>query len=233
MKTKTFFSSLFLLIIVASCSKRINYSPEYIFETSGRYLYDQNEVIDIFYDQNDLFVKWKGVAKKPVVLDENTFFVADMYKKLRFVKHPESELRYLALVSEDDAAKFTFDYPKVDDHYKTPGMYWNEGNYDAAISGFLELKKQDSTRNYIEEKAVNSIGYDLLQKKKYENAIAIFEMNTVLYPKSDNVYDSLAEAYLKNGDSLQAYNYYKKTLELNSKNKDARKFVDNFPMDEH
>ena len=46
-----------------------------------------------------------------------------------------------------------------------------------------------------------------------------------LYPKSDNVYDSLADAYLRNGDSLQAFNNYKKALEFNSGNKRATEFV--------
>ena len=225
MKTTTSLIALILLLTVSSCSKNINYSPEHITQTSGRYLYDQSEVIDIFYDQNNLFVKWKGVSKKPVVLDENTFFVADIYKKLRFVKHPDNNKRYLGVVSEDDNAKLTFEYPKVDDHYKTPRMYLNDGDFDAAIAGFLELKNQDSTKMYIEERNVNSIGYNLLEKKNYKDAIAVFEMNTVLYPDSHNVYGTLAEAYLTSGDSLQAYANYKKDLELNPKNKRAKKFV--------
>lgn len=212
--------------MVSSCSKNINYSPEHIKQTSGRYLYDQHEIIDIFYEQHSLFVKWKGVAKKPVVLDENTFFVADVYKKFRFVKHPDSNKMYLGLVAGDDDAEVVFEYPKVDDNYKTPRMYLNDGDYDAALAGFLELKNQDSKTIYIEEKDINNMGYDLLQKKNYENAITVFKINVALFPESDNTYDSLAEAYLTNGDSLRAYTQYKKTLELNPRNKRAKKFVD-------
>ncbi|PTL99742.1 MAG: tetratricopeptide repeat protein, partial [Bacteroidetes bacterium] len=46
------------------------------------------------------------------------------------------------------------------------------------------------------------------------------------HPSSANVYDSLADAYSLNGDSLQAYNNYLKTLELNNGNKRAREYVD-------
>lgn len=225
MKTKAFLVILTLLIFISSCSKSIDYTPEHIKQTSGRYLFDQNELIEIFYEDNNLFVKWKGIAKKPVVLDENTFFVADIYKKLRFVKHEDNKKIYLGLVSDDDDNKMTFEYPKVGDDYKTPRMYLNDGEYDAAVKGFLELKKQDSTKIYIPEQDINILGYNLLQKKDYENAITVFQLNTVLYPESDNVYDSLGEAYLHNGDSLQAYNNYKKSLELNSKNKRAKEFV--------
>ena len=226
MNPKAFLIGLMLMIFVSSCSKNIEYTTEHINQTSGSYLLHQNELIDIFYEDNNLFVKWKGIAKKPVVLDENTFFVADIYQKLRFVKHPDNKKMYLGLVSEDDDSKWTIEYPKVDDHYKTPRMYLNDGEYDAAVKGFLALKKQDSTKIYIPEQDVNSLGYNLLQKQDYENAIAVFKLNTVLYPYSDNVYDSLGEAYLHSGDSLQAYNNYKKTLEVNPKNKRAKEFVD-------
>lgn len=212
--------------MISGCAKNINFSPEHIKQTSGRYLFDQREVVDVFYDHNDLFIKWKGITKKPVVLDENTFFVADIYKKLRFVEHPDTKKRYLGVVSENDDSKLTFEYPKVDDNYKTPKMHLNDGEYDAAVAGFLELKDQDSTKVYIEERDLNNLGYNLLKKNKNDDAITIFKMNVTLFPNSDNVYDSLGEAYLVSGDSLQAYNNYRRTLELNPENHQARKFVD-------
>lgn len=226
MKTKSFLTAFILIIVVSSCSKHISYSPEHIKQTSGSYLFDNSEVIEIYYDQSNLFVKWKGIAKEPVILDENTFFVSDIYKKLRFVQHTDDMKMYLGVVSEDDDTKLIVEYPKVEDNYKTPKMHLNDGDYEAANKGFLELKKQDSTKIYIKEKDVNKIGYDLLQKKKYENAIAVLKMNTELYPNSVNVYDSLGEAYLSSGDSLQAYNNYKKALQLDPNNKGAKRFVE-------
>ncbi len=225
---KTLLIPLLILIVATSCSKRIDYSPEHIKQTSGRYLFNENEVIDVFYKDNDLYIKWKGGSIKPVVLDENTFFVADMYQKLRFVKHPETNKRYLAVVSEKDETKVTYDYPKMDDNYKTPWMYLNSGVYDEATIGYLRLKKQDSTKTYIAEQEVNRIGYDLLRKKEYENAIKVFEMNVALYPESDNVYDSLADAFLRSGDSINAYFNYSRALKLNSGNKRAKEYVENF-----
>lgn len=212
--------------MVSGCSKNINFSPEHMKQTTGRYLFDQREVVDVFYDHNDLYIKWKGITKKPVVLDETTFFVADIYKKLRFVEHPDTKKRYLGVVSENDDSKLTFEYPKVDDDYKTPKMHLNDGEYDAAVAGFLELKDQDSTKVYIEERDLNNLGYNLLKKNKNDDAITVFKMNVTLFPNSDNVYDSLGEAYLVSGDSLQAYNNYRRTLKLNPENHQARKFVD-------
>lgn len=183
----------------------------------------------MYYEDNKLFLKWKGASKVvPVVLDENTFFVADMYKKLRFVQHPETKKRYLGTVSADDETKVSYDFLKVEDTYNTPRMYLQNKDFNNALKGYLELRKQDSTQIYIEEREVNSIGYNFLNEKDYDNAIAVLKMNVALYPESDNVYDSLADAYVRSGDSLQAFNNYKKALELNSGNERAKSFVKNY-----
>ena len=227
MYTKTSLRSLFLILGISSCSNKVTFTPEHIAQTSGRYLYSQDEVIDVYYDHNTLFLKWKGAEKiEPVALDAHTFFVADMYKKLRFVQHPETKKWYLGVVSKDDDTKVTYDYLKVADTFKTPYMYLKAKAYDKALEGYLELKKQDSTRVGIEEREVNRLGYNLLRIKEYENAIAVFKMNVALYPDSDNVYDSLADAYLRSGDSLQAFTHYSKALELNTGNDRAKRYVE-------
>ena len=215
--------------LVTSCSKTVNYTPEQIAQTSGRYLYNQDEVIDVYYDANTLYLKWKGAQKiEPVALDAHTFFVADMYKKLRFVQHPETKKWYLGVVSKDDDTKVTYDYLKVADTFKTPYMYLKAKEYDKALEGYLELKKQDSSHVYIEESEVNRLGYNLLRTNEFENAIKVFKMNVALYPDSDNVYDSLADAYLRSGDSLQAFTNYSKALELNTGNDRAKRYVEHY-----
>lgn len=229
MKMKSYLVSFFLIVIISSCSKSINYSPEHIKQTSGHYLYNQDELIEVYYDHNDLFLKWKGASKiKPVVLDENTFFVPDMYKKLRFVQDPKTNERYLASVSEDDDRKITYDYLKVDDSFKTPKMYLKNKEYDKAMVGYLDIQKQDSTSVFIDEREFNNLGYKFLNKKDYENAISVFKINVALYPESENAYDSLGEAYERKGDSLEAFNAFNKLLVLNSTNKHAKAFVDDY-----
>ena len=226
-KTKSLLFFIFLIVVVFSCSKNIDYSSEYIEQTSGRYLYNQDEVIDVYYDNGKLFLKWRGAEKiKPVILDKNIFFVVDMYKKLHFVQHPETKKRYLSIISEDNKDQITYDYLKVEDSFRIPSMHLKNKNYDKALAGYLEIQKQDSTSVLINEREFNSLGYKLLREKEYQNAIEVFKMNVVLYPESDNVYDSLADAYLRHGDSLQAFNNYKIALEYNSGNKRAKQYVE-------
>jgi tetratricopeptide (TPR) repeat protein len=226
MKIKAILFSAVLFLIISSCSKDIDYSTEHINQTSGRYLYNLNEVIDVYYRDNTLFVKWKGNdALKPVALDENTFFIPDMYKKLRFVKHPETKKRYLGIVSEDDDSKFSYDFVKVADSFKTAGMHLADKNYEKATLGYLEIQAQDSTSVFISERQFNRMGYEKIRKKEFEEAIGILKMNVALFPDSDNTYDSLAAAYAASGDSLNAYTNYKKALELNTGNETAKQFI--------
>jgi len=181
----------------------------------------------VFYENDKLFLNW-GELKiiEPVVLDTNTFFVADIYKKLHFVQHPETKKRYLSVITANNEDVITYDYLKVADDYKTPGMHLDAGEYDKALAGYLEIKKQDSTSVLIDEADFNSLGYRLIREKEYDSAIEVLKINVSLYPESGNVYDSLGDAYRVQGDSLQAFNNYKKTLEYDDGNNKARRFVE-------
>ena len=75
------------------------------------------------------------------------------------------------------------------------------------------------------ENDLNSVGYILLGKNKIKDAIDIFKKNVELYPESWNVYDSLGEAYMKNGDKELAIENYKKSLELDPKNDNAKEML--------
>jgi len=66
----------------------------------------------------------------------------------------------------------------------------------------------------------------LLQENKLADAIAILKLNVELYPKSSNTYDSLGEAYMKNGDKALAISNYAKSLELDPKNKNAANMLE-------
>jgi tetratricopeptide (TPR) repeat protein len=63
------------------------------------------------------------------------------------------------------------------------------------------------------EVIVNGIGYGHLQIGDTKGAIEIFKLNVGAYPKSPNAYDSLADAYLADGQKGQARLNAKKALE--------------------
>jgi predicted Zn-dependent protease len=64
------------------------------------------------------------------------------------------------------------------------------------------------------EAELNQFGYGLMQQKKVDEAISIFQRNVKEHPQSWNVYDSLAEAYGIKGDKAAAAENYARALTL-------------------
>ena len=64
------------------------------------------------------------------------------------------------------------------------------------------------------ESKINTAGYDLINSNQVQSAIFVFQLNTKLYPRSANTWDSLAEAYWKAKQIDKAIEYYKKAIEL-------------------
>ena len=62
-------------------------------------------------------------------------------------------------------------------------------------------------------------------QEKIKEAIEIFKTNVKLYPESSNVYDSLGEAYMKDGNKELAIKNYEKSLELDPKNDNTKKML--------
>ncbi|OMP76709.1 serine hydrolase, partial [[Flexibacter] sp. ATCC 35208] len=73
----------------------------------------------------------------------------------------------------------------------------------------------------IDEDHLNTIGYYFLNKKDYTNAIGVFAKATTDHPDSYNAWDSLAEAYMNQGNKEKAIEYYEKSLVLNPQNNNA------------
>ncbi len=92
------------------------------------------------------------------------------------------------------------------------------GNIPKALEGYRQIKKEKPDNASVGENRLNALGYGFLRAKKLPEAIAYFKLNTEFYPNSWNVYDSLGEAYMANGDKELAVSSYKKSLELNPKN---------------
>ena len=75
------------------------------------------------------------------------------------------------------------------------------------------------------ENELNSFGYELMNARKENEALEIFTLNTKLYPLGFNTFDSLGECLLLLGKKDEGIKEYKKSLELNSKNENARKII--------
>jgi glyoxylase-like metal-dependent hydrolase (beta-lactamase superfamily II) len=100
-----------------------------------------------------------------------------------------------------------------------------EKNAEAAIKQYRELKKNKPDDYDFSEQGLNILGYYLLGKNRFDDAIEIFNLNIEIFPNSWNVYDSLGEAYMKSGNTDLAIKNYKKSLEINPGNANGEKFL--------
>jgi tetratricopeptide (TPR) repeat protein len=93
--------------------------------------------------------------------------------------------------------------------------------FDHAAEIYAEFQKEDAAFK-LDEGFINNWGYDLLHADHVPEAIEIFKLNVKLHPDSANTYDSLGEAYMKAGDKQLAIENYKKSLEKNPSDDDAK-----------
>jgi tetratricopeptide (TPR) repeat protein len=98
-------------------------------------------------------------------------------------------------------------------------------NSGADIRKYYELlSKQLGTTFLPPGKLLNQAGLFVLNNEKlFDKAIEIFKLNQEYYPNTYITYNSLGEAYKKKGDKKSAIYNYKKSLELNPQNINARK----------
>jgi hypothetical protein len=85
-----------------------------------------------------------------------------------------------------------------------------------------KFKKEAFALPGIDEAQVNALGYQLMGIGKTEEALKVFEKNTVDHPDSWNAWDSLAEGLLTKGDRVKSKQLYEKALGMAPDNQKDR-----------
>src|SRR6266404_4429177 len=95
------------------------------------------------------------------------------------------------------------------------------GGVDAVLWKYDVLKGSGDAKSRPPEFVLNALGYESLRNGKTDDATRIFQKNTVEFPESSNVYDSLGEAYAAAGKKELAIENYEKSVKLNPKNQNG------------
>ena len=104
----------------------------------------------------------------------------------------------------------SWEMPRDDKGMPLGGMSGIEQHY-------RELSQQYGYSVPVSESLINSLGYQLMADKKFDEAIATFQRNVQLYPGSANVYDSLGEGYENAGKLDLARAEFEKAIEVGTK----------------
>ncbi|WP_204346130.1 serine hydrolase domain-containing protein [Psychroserpens algicola] len=99
--------------------------------------------------------------------------------------------------------------------YKEMAKRIYDNDVKDAIRFYHEVKT-DTIAYDVSEGDNNRLGYLLLNENKVDDALAVFKLNTVEFPKSANVYDSYADALLIQGDSINALKNFEKCYEMDN-----------------
>ncbi len=97
------------------------------------------------------------------------------------------------------------------------------GDTQAAERAVRELVERSAPARV--EREVNAVGYALLRSEKAEQALAVFELNTRVFPEAFNTWDSLGEAHMVLGHDDDAIRCYERSLELNPDNTNATEMI--------
>jgi CubicO group peptidase (beta-lactamase class C family) len=101
-----------------------------------------------------------------------------------------------------------------------------EGDGAAIVARYRELRRQKPDEYDFREPELNILGYTLLRNGRTADAVEVFKLNVEMFPQSGNVYDSLGEAYAAAGNRELALTNYRKSLELDPKNTNAREAIE-------
>ncbi len=147
--------------------------------------------------------------------------------------------KFQKLLKEDKPKGFEYEFRefKEENHASVVlrAYYWGlrkiyDGWQFSAANGtindlenhYKKLSKRFGYEIKIPEDLLNRAGYDLLTAGKITDAIELFKKNVANYPESANVYDSLGEAFEKNGQLKQARENYEKAFQIAKQKGDER-----------
>jgi tetratricopeptide (TPR) repeat protein len=109
------------------------------------------------------------------------------------------------------------------------GALYDQG-IDSACAEYFEMKNRHVKYVELDEFFLNQRGFQLLQAGDIARSIGLFRICVAAFPASWNAHDSLAEAYLAAGETEQAKIHYRRSLELNPENGNARRRLNELEM---
>jgi dienelactone hydrolase len=145
-----------------------------------------------------------------------------------YLKHDSAAITYLKKTPAENGVPqhfMTVNYraakgmPASFDSFRTE---LGRQGFERAADIYAEMKKE-KTDFKLDEGAMNSWSSELLGGNHLPEAIDLLKLNVQMYPESSGAYESLGEAYWKAGQKELAIGSYKKALEKDPGNQDAKK----------
>ena len=186
--------------------------------SKGKYLFNSNETIEVYFKDGILKIKWRGKNLKPIKVNDSSFYVKEINEKLVFMSKPEMHIE-LAEKREHKGEKFYF--KKIAQEEKTALEYFKNKEYTNALNAYIKIQQNDSLDPVIDLYRLNSMANKYIRANKIVEAKELILINIALYPQKSLVYDSMGDAFKKENNTVKAIEYYKKSLVINPENRNS------------
>ena len=205
------------LCFFISCNNSKN-TQEFMNTSKGKYLFNSNETIEVYFKDGILKITWRGKNLKPIKVNDSSFYVKEINEKLIFISKPEMHIE-LAEKREHKGEKFYF--KKIAQEEKTALEYFKNKEYTNALNAYIKIQQNDSLDPVIDLYRLNSMANKYIRANKIVEAKELILINIALYPQKSLVYDSMGDAFKKENDTVKAIEYYKKSLVINPENRNS------------
>ena len=206
----------------------VTLSSEDIDRLVGRYRSGFDQLLEVRREREELWLH--GVTDSDVRLfpvGRGVLVCRERAGDLRVVREPDGAVEVLHNGLADELGRLP-DSPapalRMADGELTPREMLTSGLSEEAISQYRGLYAERPDHPAVSESTLNQLGYTLLGADTAA-AVAVFELNVELHPESANCYDSLGEGHLKAGSIEHAIASYRRSLELNPGNENARRVL--------
>ncbi|MBK6542751.1 MAG: beta-lactamase family protein [Flavobacteriales bacterium] len=194
-------------------------------KVSGRYRTGSDAFVTVSHKGTRLFKQtMEDEAVEIFRISDSTFISREDARPIQFKQAVgDSAARMLRLNENDGSVENG--YPRMTDEEHIPFEFVLAGKPDEAVAAYRTLKSAAPEDEAVHEGRLNDFGYSLMATGKTVLARDIFYVNMHLYPTSSNVYDSYAEACLKNGEEELALVNYKKSFAMDPNNSNAARVI--------
>lgn len=185
--------------------------------TSGLPIFTSAADDDMFGNLADTMQWFVSVSPNPA--SRFQLYMAGGHGAEMFVPHPELPVliaRWFQSIFNNQPAKVpsTNGAPLPPLQVQTLDLIDQPDGAPKAAKMLAEARERDPDAVLFPEFAVNLLGYEHMQLGDTKGAVEILKLNATAYPDSPNVYDSLSDAYLADGQKDLARTNAKKALDL-------------------
>ena len=191
---------------------------------SGRYRTGTDGFVTVSHTDGHLFLEYNAWDREEIFrISDSTWISRQETRPVHFTLGSEGTATMMALIAPDGTVDSSA--PRMGAAEHVPIEFVLAGKLEEAVAAYRALLAASPEEEAVREGRINDRGYALMNAGKLVPARDLFYVNTQLYPTSSNVYDSYAEACLKNGQEELALVHYKKAFAMDPTNSNAERVI--------